>query len=77
MQIYTSMYKEMSAFSLKCLCKQLFTHPCCYHLCAVELILNHELELKAIQAIHEQLDDNDDGNVDLSESSEVCVVLTA
>ncbi len=41
---------------------------------AVELILNHELELAAIQAIHEQLDDNEDGNVDLSESSEVCVV---
>ncbi len=50
-------------------------HPCCCcPLFAVELILNHELELAAIQAIHEQLDDNEDGNVDLSESSEVCVV---
>lgn len=34
--------------------------------------LNEELEFAAIQAIHGQLDDNADGSVDLSESSEVC-----
>lgn len=35
------------------------------------LALSDELEFAAIQAIHSQLDDNRDGNVDLSESEEV------
>ena len=35
------------------------------------LILNEDQEFAAIQAIHGQLDDNADGSVDLSESSEV------
>ena len=35
------------------------------------LSLGDELEFAAIQAIHSQLDDNDDGKVDLSESEEV------
>ena len=35
------------------------------------LSLSDELEFAAIQAIHRQLDDNEDGKVDLSESEEV------
>lgn len=41
------------------------------------LALSDELEFAAIQAIHSQLDDNDDGKVDLSESEEVYIRLTA
>lgn len=37
------------------------------------LVLNDEYEFAAIKAIHGQLDDNEDGSVDWSESSEVCI----
>ena len=40
------------------------------------LSLGDELEFAAIQAIHSQLDDNHDGQVDLSESEEVSHMCT-